>query len=104
MNARQHIKKLFSQSEDWTVVALTKELNVSKQLIHRILNDFLEEGSIIKLGLPPKTIYRLIKKDILVAEDVNEYPDLSYHPESEYFKKHFLLITETGEYKERVGK
>lgn len=102
MNARQHIKKLFSQSEDWTVVALTKELNVSKQLIHRILNDFLEEGSIIKLGLPPKTIYRLIKKDILVAEDVNEYPDLSYHPESEYFKKHFLLITETGEYKEGI--
>ena len=102
MNARQHIKKLFSITEDWTVVALAKELNVSKQLIHRILNDFLEEGSIIKLGLPPKTIYRAVKNNALVADDVKEYPDLSYHPESEYFKKHFLLISETGEYKEGI--
>jgi len=70
-------------------VALTKELNVSKQLIHRILNDFIEEGSIIKLGLPPKTIYRSIKNNALVADDVKEYPDLSNHPESEYFKNTF---------------
>jgi hypothetical protein len=101
-NTREHIKKLFSQSEDWSVVALTKELNVSKQLIHRILNDFVNDGSIIKLGLPPKTIYRSIKRDATVEEGKQEYPILNNHPESTYLKNHFLLITETGEYLEGI--
>jgi hypothetical protein len=103
LSTRQKIQKLFSQSEDWTVVQLTKELNVSKQLIHRILNDFIADGTLIKLGLPPKTVYRSLLYASLVQEEALLPLDAPKHKDADFLQAHFLLITETGEYLEGLN-
>lgn len=94
-NTREKIKGLFLQMDDWTVVKLTHELQVSKQLIHRILKELVENGELIKLGFTPKTIYRKVFNGTsILAEKTTSYTD------NDFLNKHFLLISETGEYLE----
>lgn len=91
MTAEKHILKLFQQANDRTVVELVNETGVSKQLVHRILKLLVERGELIKLGRPPKTIYRLVKGTHL------EKPQNFLAPhQNEYLNANFLLITETG--------
>lgn len=95
MSGRDRILNLFESNGDMSVKEITDKSSISKQMVHRVLNDLLQERAIIKLGRSPKTIYRLIgkeKKDApLVLEDERQ---------TDFLKLHFLLVTETGELKE----
>lgn len=95
MTAEQQIRQLFEQHKDLTVVQIIQHTRVSKQLIHRILKKLVEEGTIQKFGMPPKTIYRQSNtpKTILPLNPLNE-------EETRFLNDNFLLITETGEYLE----
>lgn len=95
MTAEDKIYKLFELINDRTVSELVKETKVSKQLVHRILKSLVEKGKLIKLGTPPKTVYRLARiSKIEISENfLNEQ-------ENNFLNTHFLLITETGEYLE----
>ena len=95
MTVENLIKKLFLQTNDLTVNELTDKLGVSKQTIHKVLNKLCENGTVEKIGSPPKTIYRAIK--ILIKQEINE--DIK-EEDQEFFKNEFLLITETGKYLE----
>jgi hypothetical protein len=72
-------------------------------LIHRILNDFIASGTIIKLGLPPKTIYRSLIYSFSVQEDPSIPLDATNHKDAAFLQAHFLLITETGDYLEGLN-
>jgi hypothetical protein len=95
MSAAEKIWALFEQNTDWSVVELSREIGVSKQLVHRIVKKLVDEGKIQKLGLPPKTIYR---------KPGHTAPISSANPFSEtdsiYLQNNFLAISETGEYLE----
>lgn len=95
MTAEQQIRQLFVQNNDLTVLQITQQIKVSKQLVHRILKKLTEEGFIQKFGLPPKTIYRrTIAPKITLPE--NHFDE----EENRFLNDNFLLITETGEFLE----
>jgi DNA-binding MarR family transcriptional regulator len=58
MTAEQQIRQLFKQHKDLTVVQIIQQTKVAKQSVHRILKKLSEEGTIQKIGLPLKTVYR----------------------------------------------
>jgi DNA-binding MarR family transcriptional regulator len=95
MSAKDRILNLFEENGDLSVKEITDKSFVSKQMVHRVLNDLLQEQAIIKLGRSPKTIYRLTSKEKKVATVA-----LADQKQSEFLKQQFLLITETGELKE----
>ncbi len=95
MAAKDRILDLFEKNGDLSVKEITDKSLVSKQMVHRVLNDLLQEETIIKLGRSPKTIYRLTSKEKKVATVT-----LADQNQIEFLKQQFLLIAETGELKE----
>jgi hypothetical protein len=95
MSSRVTILDLFEREGDLSVKEITEKSFVSKQMVHRVLNDLMQEQAIIKLGRSPKTVYRLIgnkkKEAPLVLEGKGQ---------ADFLKEQFLLVTETGELKE----
>lgn len=95
MSAKNRILSLFESNGDLSVKEITDKSLVSKQMVHRVLNDLLQSQAIIKLGRSPRTVYRLTSKDKKDAPVV-----LSDERQIEFLKQQFLLITETGDMKE----
>lgn len=95
MSAKDRILSLFESNGDLSVKEITDKSLVSKQMVHRVLNDLLQSQAIIKLGRSPRTVYRLTSKDKKDAPVV-----LSDERQIEFLKQQFLLITETGDMKE----
>lgn len=95
MSAEEKILELFEKSREWTVNELTKELQFSKQTIHKILKKLTENGEIEKYGTAPKTFYK--KSNNLKKQ---EYEVHLTKEESAFLKKEFLMISENGKYLE----
>ena len=93
MNFRNKIKALFEDRHELTVVDIVAELNVSKQYVHKILNELLSLNFISKIGSTPKTIYRIKE-----FQEVSEITKTLISSEKQNFlKDNFLLITEIGQ-------
>ena len=93
MGFKNKVKLLFEERQELTVVEIVAELNISKQYVHKILNELLLLNFITKIGSTPKTIYRV--KEIQVETNV---PKLIISNEKQNFlKDNFLLITEIGQ-------
>ena len=93
MGFKNKVKLLFEERQELTVVEIVAELNISKQYVHKILNELLLLNFITKIGSTPKTIYRI--KELQVETNV---PKLIISNEKQNFlKDNFLLITEIGQ-------
>ena len=95
MKARQQIALLFETKKQTSVAQIVRETGFSKQLVHRILLDFIALNKIEKRGLPPKTIY--CKKEIEIANIIEE-PLVEFKTKDTILANEFLLISATGEY------
>lgn len=87
----QIIKYLSAHSET-TIADLSESLNVSRQLLHRVVKKLIEDNYLAKIGTPPKVYYKLKKTPTHAIKDHLLDPD-----ETSFLGEHFLLITETGE-------
>jgi predicted ArsR family transcriptional regulator len=61
MKIKEKIVLLFEQKKELTVSEIVNELFVSKQMVHLVLNNLMENDFIEKIGSTPKTIYKLKK-------------------------------------------
>lgn len=95
MTAEEKMIALFERVSEWTVEELSKEINVSKQTIHKILKKLLDSGEIEKYGTAPKTFYKKSAK----SEKQEQHFHLS-EKETEFLKNEFLMISENGQYLE----
>ena len=103
MATRDRLLQLFDDRPDWRVSDLKMHTGLSAQMIHRALLTLTTEGKVVKLGSPPKTIYRRIHQRPTMNQ-VNEPPvRLITQAETDFLQQHFLLITETGEYLEGLS-
>jgi orotate phosphoribosyltransferase-like protein len=93
MTVKEKIAALFDEQKELTVVEITDELMVSKQMVHIVLNAMLAENIVEKIGRTPKTVYRKIDKKSLITENVAEIPET----EKQFLENNFLMITEVGE-------
>jgi DNA-binding Lrp family transcriptional regulator len=93
MSARVSIIKEFDKANELTVNEISERLDYSKQTIHSILKELVEENLIEKLGRSPKTVYRLAKKS-----SESETPKLISVPmeTGQYLNENFLVVTDSG--------
>ena len=75
-----------------------KSLSFSRQMIHHVLAQMLDERKVIKLGKAPKVFYRLnhdFEKNIKIVKESN-FTFLSEI--SKYIEDNYLYISASGEY------
>ncbi|MEO6456644.1 MAG: winged helix-turn-helix transcriptional regulator [Ginsengibacter sp.] len=87
----QIIEYLSAQSEA-TIAELSESLNVSRQLLHRVVKKMIEDNYLAKIGSPPKVYYKLKKTPTHTIKD-----HLLDPAETSFLEDNFLMITETGE-------
>ena len=93
MKIKERIILLFEESIEWSIKDLVDALFVSKQAVHYVINQLLEENIIEKLGRTPKTIYRKINQNRLKSV----LPSIEVSLEDqEFLLQNSLLISDTG--------
>lgn len=86
METKDRIIEFLKANKKTSVEELRKELNISRQAIHRHLNGLLEAGKIDKAGTPPTVFY------ILSAQE--DLPELQLPKEKETFiEKNYLWVS-----------
>lgn len=93
MSIKEEIIQLFEQTPEWTVKELTERIGASKQMVHLVLNQLMEEQVVQKLGKAPKTIYRKKREDSSVSLPSTDISP----PEEEILQKEWVVVTETGD-------
>ncbi|HEU5289453.1 MAG TPA: hypothetical protein VFU05_02345 [Cyclobacteriaceae bacterium] len=93
MSVKSSITELFAQNKELTIKEIVDKLGVSKQMVHIVIKQLVEDRFLEKLGRTPKTIYRLVdqKKTSQVSESLSVYQH-----EFEFLKQNFMVVTETG--------
>lgn len=94
MRTRESILKLLSKNSQLTVNDLAAILNVSRQYIHRVINELKDDGLITSVGTAPKVYYRLNEQ----AKPVYA-KSISFEQEN-YLKQHFIAIDPLGNLRE----
>jgi phosphoribosylpyrophosphate synthetase len=93
MSIRERIIQLFQSDPELSIKEIVDKLLISKQMAHIVLNQLLAEGAVEKLGRTPKTIYRWRSA---VAQSIKSTERVATE-DAQVLKKHFLLISETGQ-------
>ena len=98
MNFKNKIQFLFKDRKELSVNEIVSEFTISKQYVHRILNQLVESNEIERIGLPPKTIYKL---KIVSEKKVVSTAAISSEKQN-FLQENFILITEIGDRKSVV--
>jgi hypothetical protein len=99
MYIENQIIEYLKSNQEASVNELQEQIQVSRQMLHRVLNRMLEEGYLQKLGRAPKVFYRINE-----APAGKKSPLLSLsEDEINFLNEHFLLITEMGDRLEGIG-
>jgi len=85
------ILKLIEKLGELSAAQLAEEIGVSRQFIHRQLKSLIEDGSLEKIGRPPKTYYRKSGQLSMVHDDLILPPE-----KVAFLQHHFLFINENG--------
>jgi hypothetical protein len=91
----QKLIKYIEKHENVTAKELVDYLNITKQALYRYLNNFIEDGQIVKIGRTPKVFYLINKekKQDIIKFDSNVEKKI---------KDNYFIITPSGERKEGI--
>ena len=89
MKVKEKIFFIFKTKKELSIIDIVDELSVSRQFVHRILNEFLETGIIEKFGKSPKTIYKLKE----IATEKSTISTLIEPSTIDFLNQNFLMIT-----------
>ena len=90
MKTRDKILKLLEKYAQMTVHELSLKLKVSRQYIHRLLNDLEEDGYLEIVGTPPK-VYYMLRPQL----DTGYISEMTLDDEK-FLSQHFLLVDPLG--------
>ncbi len=90
MKTKDTILKLLGKHGQMTVHELATILNVSRQYVHRMLNELEDSEMIMSMGKAPKVYYMLKQQEKQVA-----IQSITYDKER-FLKEHFLLVDPLG--------
>lgn len=93
MSSKKQILAKFNEFSELTVKELVSRLGISKQMVHNVLNELLENKIIEKLGQAPKTIYRLNKS----LNQVNNTKINLTKDELDFLNANIIVVTDTGD-------
>ncbi len=100
MGVKSRILDLFEKRNELSIKEVVDSLQVSKQIIHRVINQLVAENVVEKLGRSPKTVYR-IESEPSNKKAVTSAIDLP-HDQLEFLSKKFLVVTEVGKLLEGI--
>jgi biotin operon repressor len=90
MKTSDKIIRLIKINGQISVNELAEKFQMSRQYIHRVLNELEDQGAISKLGSPPKVFYSLALKPMLQDSEVVSF-------DQEFFlNEHFIIIDAMG--------
>jgi len=90
---KELIYKILKEKGSARIPELLEKKDLSRQMMHRILLQLIEEGKVKKAGRAPKTYYSLVEETPPVYHSAQ-----ALDPEKEEFmQKHFFLVTELGQ-------
>jgi phosphoribosylpyrophosphate synthetase len=92
MNVKNKIELLFDEKIELSANTIASDLNISNQYVHRILNQLVESNKIERIGLPPKTIYRI--KEVAITKN---FTNVVSKEKQSFLNENFILITEIGQ-------
>ncbi|WP_293875398.1 HTH domain-containing protein [Flavobacterium sp.] len=92
MNVKSKIYTLFKEQKELSINEILDEISVSRQFVHRVLNQLLEANIIEKFGKSPKTVYKIIETALTPKANYEEIESSKI----EFLNQNFLLITEVG--------
>ena len=58
MKSKQHIINILKNKKELQSGEIADETGFSRQYIHRVLNELVEENVVVKVGKPPLTYYK----------------------------------------------
>lgn len=90
MSTKDKIIKFLKKNNKASVETLRKEFSISRQIVHRHLKEFIEDGLVSKVGTPPTVFYILAQKEKLPKFDL---PKDKMH----FLEKNYLWISPGGE-------
>ncbi len=101
MTIRQYILNQLSSKSEVSIKSLMHnyEGSISKQRLHKVIAELLILGSVERIGLPPKTLYRLhnkVQEDIKNKETSVVNEDAVSEIDEEFLDAKFLVINEYG--------
>ena len=99
MSIENQIIEYLKPNQEASVNELQEQIQVSRQMLHRVLSRMLEEGYLQKLGRAPKVFYRVNETPVAKKSSVLSLSE----DEISFLNEHFLLITEMGKRLEGVG-
>lgn len=91
MKMREKIIRLINNSESISVVQLVNKLKISRQYIHRVLNELEEDGLVKKMGVPPKVFYSVVNEKIESESTIINFE------QEKFLKEHFIIIDALGQ-------
>ncbi len=93
MSVKSQVLALFEKSKELSVKEIVDMLDASKQMVHIVLNQLVEDKILEKLGRAPKTVYRFIEAS---SQSAQPFVAEISEKDREFLKKNFLAVTETG--------
>ncbi len=99
MNVKNKIELLFEEKIELSANTIASELNISNQYVHRILNQLVGNHQIDRIGLPPKTIYKLNIQNTStqIRASVAMSAEVVTKVQRDFLDENFILITEVGQ-------
>ncbi|MDQ3015355.1 MAG: winged helix-turn-helix transcriptional regulator [Bacteroidota bacterium] len=94
---KDKILNILREQDSMSVSQMAEFLNISRQMVHRILLDLQEQALVEKLGKPPKTFYRLAEVKTKEIKEVSITTS-----ELGFLRAHFLNVTASGQRQEGI--
>jgi len=95
MSSKEKIQALFTKKNEYSIEELHELTQVSKQMIHRVMNQLVAAGELRKVGKPPKTVYQNVASN--KKKQTNLFTQLTQQEQS-FLQEHFIVITALGEH------
>ena len=65
---RQQLQLLFVTQREWTAHQLIKATGLSKQRVHQLLKELIENETLQKTGKPPKVVYTVLPLQVALKD------------------------------------
>ncbi len=98
MSIKTDLLTLFETQNELSIKEITDRLSASKQMVHIVMRQLLDNGFVEKYGRTPKTVYRFQSKNKVEKAST----PLISEKERRFLAEEFLVVTETGKLLESI--
>ncbi|MEN9852373.1 MAG: competence protein ComFC [Candidatus Parcubacteria bacterium] len=96
---KTQVIELFAHKSEYTIKELTNVLEVSRQTVHKVMDELVHEKFVLKVGSAPKVFYVL---NVVNKSEIQNTDIVLIDSDREYIENNFMLIGPDGSRTEGV--